>query len=91
MLETLVTAFVVANAAEALAATIQAYVGPILLLIIGLVALPFLFRRQLMAFGTFVLIAILVAIFFYYPGIILSIAGQFVGETGIGTGGTVGS
>lgn len=80
-------ALIFANAADDIVKTVQAYVGPILLLIIGIVALNFLFRREIMQFVIFLVIAIVVAILFYAPGIVKSIAQQFTGETGLDSGG----
>lgn len=79
---------IIANAAEKIAGTVQAYVGPILLLIIGIIAITFLFRRQVTQFLTFAIIAIVVAIFFYAPGVIVGIARAFTGETGLDQGTT---
>lgn len=80
--------FLLANAAEDIVHAVQVYVGPILLLVISVMALKFLFKTQMMQFGIFVLVAILVAILFYAPGVIKTIAQAFAGETGLeGTGG----
>lgn len=79
---------IIANASEKIAGAVQAYVGPILLLIIGIVAITFLFRRQITQFVIFLVIAIAVAIFFYAPGVIVAIAKAFTGETGIDSGST---
>lgn len=73
------------NASEKIAGAVQAYVGPILLLIIGIVAITFLFRRQITQFVIFLVIAIMVAIFFYAPGFIVSIAKDLTNETEIST------
>jgi len=82
----LVNDFIVANAAEDLVNALKAYVGPILLLIIGAVSITFLFRRQISQFLIFIVIAILVAILFYAPDFITSIAQNFVEESGQGGG-----
>lgn len=76
------------NAAQNIASAVQAYVGPFLLLIIGIVAITFLFKRQVTQFVIFLVIALGVAIFFYAPGVIVSIAKSFTGETGVSTGDT---
>jgi type IV secretory pathway VirB2 component (pilin) len=86
----LINDLVLANASDDIVRTVQAYVGPVLLLIIGIVALTFLFRREMMQFVMFIIIAILVSIFFYAPGVVKSIAQQFTGETGIDAGSTGG-
>jgi type IV secretory pathway VirB2 component (pilin) len=87
----LVNDFLLANVSDDIVKTVQAYVGPILLLIIGIVALTFLFKREMMQFVIFIVIAILVSIFFYAPGVIKSIAQSFTGETGIDAGGDWGT
>lgn len=73
-----------ANAADDIVTAVQSYVGPIFLLIVGIVALTFLFRREIMQFVIFLVIAIVVAILFYAPGIVKSIAQQFTGEVNQG-------
>lgn len=83
----LVNEFLLANVSEQIVRTVQAYVGPIFLLIVGIVAITFLFQRQIMQFTIFLVIAILIAILFYTPGIVKTIAEAFTGETGISTGG----
>lgn len=46
------------------------FIAPIFLLIIGGVALSFLFRRQLMQFLQFFILAVLIGVLFYVPGIV---------------------
>lgn len=70
---------------ESLALTMQTWVGPILLLIIGFLAIKFLMNSQIMAFVMFIITAILVAVVFYYPGIIKSIAEAFYDGSGANT------
>lgn len=82
----LINDFVVANAADDLVATLRDFIGPILLLIIGAVALTFLLRRQISQFLIFLVLAILIAILFYAPDFVTSIASNFVDESGTGTG-----
>ncbi len=82
----LLHSFIVANAADDLVTALKAYIGPILLLLIGAVSITFLFRRQISQFLIFAVIAILVAIFFYAPGFIVGIAQNFVSTTGTGAG-----
>lgn len=79
MLESLI----LANVAEDIVAAVQSYVGPILLLIIGIISITFLMRREVMALVIFLVIGIVVAILFYAPGVIKSIALAFTGETGL--------
>jgi len=83
----LIDNLLLANASDDIVKTVQAYVGPILLLLIGIVALTFLFKREIMQFVIFIVIAILVSVFFYAPGVVKGIAQQFTGETGLDSGG----
>lgn len=76
---------IVANVATNLVDTLKAYIGPILLLIIGAISLTFLFKRQVSQFLTFLAIAIVVAIIFYAPDVITNIAQGFVTDSGSGT------
>jgi len=75
-------------AATALVTSLKAFIGPILLAIIGIVALRFLFNHQIMQFITFVVVAILVGVLFYNPEIIKTIANSFVKGAGGDTLGT---
>jgi len=54
---------------------IRDFIGPILLIVIGVVAITFLFKRQLTQFFQFMALAILVALLFYTPGVLPAIAG----------------
>lgn len=79
--------FVLAAASgNSLANGIRNFVGPILMLVMGIVAITFLFRREMTQFIIFLVIAIVVAIIFYAPDVIKSIA-QGV-EKGTGTSGS---
>ncbi|MEU8306148.1 hypothetical protein AB0C84_21585 [Actinomadura sp. NPDC048955] len=57
--------------------------GPLFLVIIGIVALFFLFTREITRFIQFIVLSIVIAIVFYYPGIITSLAGGIVRALGI--------
>lgn len=70
-----------AASTDTLATGIRNFVGPIVLLIISLVAITFLFRREMTQFFIFIVIAIAVALLFYAPGIIRNLA-QGVGNQG---------
>lgn len=78
----LVTDFVVAAGSEELAEAIRNFVGPILLVVIGIIAIPFLVRREMTQFIMFVVIAIAVFLLFYAPGIVESLAKSVATETG---------
>lgn len=80
--------FVLAAGGDSLATGIRNFVGPLLMLTMGLVAMTFLFKREMTQFMIFLVIAILVAIIFYAPDIIKNLA-QSV-NTSSGNGGTWG-
>lgn len=70
---------------NALATGIRNFVGPILMLVTGLVAITFLFRREMTQFMIFLVITIVVLILFFAPDVIKNIAKST--EGGLGTGG----
>jgi Na+/H+ antiporter NhaC len=84
----LINDIILANAATDLVDTLRAYIGPILLLIIGAVAITFLLKRQVSQFLIFIGIAIFVAILFYAPSFITAISSNFVEESDTGNWGT---
>jgi len=60
---------------EGLEFLLRGFTAPVFLGIIGLVAMRNLFRREITEFFTFGTIAVLVAVFIYYPTVLVSIAG----------------
>lgn len=50
---------------EGLAGVVKAFIAPLLMLVIGIIAMTFLFKRQLTQFFQFIAIAVLVGVFFY--------------------------
>lgn len=62
------------NTGQTFADSIKTFVAPIVLLVIGLVAISFLFKRQLTQFFQFMALAVLAGVFFYTPGIVENIA-----------------
>ncbi|MGP4993714.1 hypothetical protein [Glutamicibacter ardleyensis] len=75
-----------ATSGDGLAKGIRNFIGPILLLVMGIVSITFLFRREMTQFLIFLVISIVVAIIFYAPDVIKNIA-QGV-EKGTGTKGS---
>ncbi|MGI5418192.1 hypothetical protein [Actinomadura luteofluorescens] len=57
--------------------------GPLFLVIIGIVALFFLFTREITRFIQFIVLSIVIAIVFYYPEIITSLANGIVQALGV--------
>lgn len=86
MLDTIsfVNDFVVAAGTESLATGIRNFIGPILLLIISIVAITFLFKREMTQFVIFVVIAIVVALLFYAPTVVKNLAQSANTATGQG-------
>lgn len=78
----LATDFVLAAGSEGLANAIRSFVGPILLVAIGIIAIPFLVRREMTQFIMFVVIAIAVFLLFYAPDIVKNLAEGVAKEGG---------
>lgn len=66
-----------AGGSQKLVDTIRDFIGPIFLLAIGIAAMSFLFQRQVTQFLQFAALAVGIAVFFYFPGIVESVAGLF--------------
>jgi hypothetical protein len=73
-----------------LAKWLRGIFGPLFLVVIGIVALFFLFTREITRFVQFIVLAIGIAVIFYYPGIITSIAGGIATALGVSKGGGTG-
>jgi type IV secretory pathway VirB2 component (pilin) len=82
MYDTLINGIVIAAGSEELATAIRNFVGPILLVVIGIIAIPFLVRREMTQFIMFVVIAIAVFALFYAPDIIKNLAEGVAGGAG---------
>lgn len=70
----LVNDFVLAAGTQTLADTVRDFVGPILMIVVGIIALTFLVRREMTQFIMFLVITIAVFAIFYAPGILKSLA-----------------
>ncbi|MEQ4725005.1 hypothetical protein [Nonomuraea sp. B19D2] len=57
--------------------------GPLLLVVVSIVALFFLFTKEITRFVQFILLAVVVALIFYFPGIITAIADGVAAALGI--------
>lgn len=88
LLDTLlnVNNFILAASGESLANGVRNFVGPILMLVMGIVAITFLFRREMTQFIIFIVIAIVVAIIFYAPDVISNIGQDVSKEADLKTG-----
>lgn len=71
---------ILANGADTLVTQIRNFVAPFVLLATSLIAITFLFKRQMMQFLTFAIIAVAVFAIFYAPSL-LSNLGKSAGES----------
>lgn len=77
----LMNELVLANT-ETLATAIRNFVGPILMVVVGIIAITFLVRREMTQFITFLIIAVVVFAIFYAPSIIKNLAQGVAGSAG---------
>lgn len=75
---------VLAAGSQSLADGIRAFVGPLLMLTMGIVAMTFLFKREMTQMIIFLVIAILVAVIFYGPELIKNLAKDVSQSSGTG-------
>lgn len=61
-----------------IATTIRNFIGPLVMLAVGLAALVFLFKREMTKFFQFAALAVGVAVFFFTPNFLENV-GSFVG------------
>ena len=59
---------------QGLVSYLQTLFGPLFLGIIGIVAIFFLFTREIVRFVQFFILAVAIAVIFYVPGIVRSLA-----------------
>lgn len=78
----LASTFVLAADASSIVSKIQAFVGPILLLAIGIIAIKHLMTRQMTQFFQFMALAVLVLLLFYTPGVLLAVVNLINGFFG---------
>lgn len=69
--------FVLAAGSTGIVNKIRDFVGPIFLLVCGIAAMSFLFQRQMTQFAQFIGLMIAIALIFYFPGVIESLAKFF--------------
>lgn len=67
-----------------IATTIRTFIGPIVMLAVGLAALVFLFKREMTKFFQFAALAVGVAVFFFAPNF-LEVVGTWVSSIFGGT------
>jgi len=59
---------------QGLVSYLQGLFGPLFLGIVGIVALFFLFTREIIRFVQFIVLAVAIAVVFYTPGIVRTLA-----------------
>ncbi|MDL4777863.1 hypothetical protein [Actinomadura xylanilytica] len=70
---------------DGLATWLRGIFGPIFLVVIGIIALFFLFTREITRFVQFLVLSVAIAVIFYYPGVITTIAEGVVQALGLDT------
>lgn len=66
-----------------LANWLRTFFGPLFLVIVSIVAIFFLFTREITRFAQFVLLAIAIGVIFYVPGIIPTISRAIARALGV--------
>lgn len=70
---------------EGLADWLRSFFGPLFLAIVSIVAIFFLFTKEITRFAQFIVLAIFIGIVFYVPGIIEAMARGIAAALGVGT------
>jgi hypothetical protein len=73
-LQSLITADPVALTTTGLVSYLQGLFGPLFLGIVGIVAIFFLFTREIIRFVQFIVLAVAIAVVFYTPSIVQNLA-----------------
>jgi hypothetical protein len=68
---------------QGLVTYLQSLFGPLFLGIVGIVALFFLFTREITRFVQFIVLAVLIAVVFYTPGIVQTLATGIANALGV--------
>ncbi|HEY2575819.1 MAG TPA: hypothetical protein VGI74_05880 [Streptosporangiaceae bacterium] len=75
--------FTAALSTSSLVSYLQGLFGPLFLGIVGIVAIFFLFTREITRFVQFIVLAIAIAVIFYTPGIIRTLAQGIANALGV--------
>lgn len=73
----------VALSTNGLVTYLQGLFGPLFLGIVGIVAIFFLFTREILRFVQFVVLAVAIAVIFYTPGIVRALATGITNALGV--------
>lgn len=68
---------------DAFAEWLRNLVGPLFLAVVSIVAIFFLFTREITRFVQFIVLTVVIAIIFYWPGILTSVAGAAARALGV--------
>jgi len=79
----LAAAPVVALSTQGLVSYLQGLFGPLFLGIVGIVAIFFLFTREIIRFVQFIVLAVAIAVVFYTPGIVQTLASGIANALGV--------
>jgi len=78
-----IAAHVAALSTQGLVTYLQGLFGPLFLGIVGIVAIFFLFTREIIRFVQFIVLAIAIAVVFYTPSIVQTIASGIANALGV--------
>ncbi|HXW44652.1 MAG TPA: hypothetical protein VEL03_07695 [Streptosporangiaceae bacterium] len=78
-----IAAHAVALSTSGLVTYLQGLFGPLFLGIVGIVAIFFLFTREIIRFVQFMVLAIAIAVVFYTPSIVQTIASGIANALGV--------
>ena len=79
----LITTSPLALSTTGLVTYLQGLFGPLFLGIVGIVAIFFLFTREIIRFVQFVVLAVAIAVIFYTPGIVHALASGIANALGV--------
>jgi len=79
----MIAASAIALSTTGLVSYLQGLFGPLFLGIVGIVAIFFLFTREIIRFVQFIVLAAAIAIVFYTPGIVQAIATGITNALGV--------
>ena len=79
----IITTSPVALSTTGLVTYLQGLFGPLFLGIVGIVAIFFLFTREIIRFVQFVVLAVAIAVIFYTPGIVQTLASGIAHALGV--------
>lgn len=83
-MQTLISAYPLAALSTAnLVTYLQSLFGPLFLGIVGIVAIFFLFTREIIRFVQFIVLAVAIAVVFYTPDIVQTLATGIAGALGV--------